>query len=446
MFVAAAAAFAWMLSAEFMAYPKRKTLLHWLGVTYVVLIFVPAKEARFFWPALIAMAPAVGIMTPKPARWWLAGLCLFVALGNQTGLLSAKSVTFAGHSITVLGSYSAGHEDDLRPVFSAAGKYVSESEPYTTGLALNPPPRYSNAFLTLQARNCGYPRLSFVDDSGLFYRYPDFVLDFSGYKPVASSGIFTSSGPAAANAWFNAMYENAGSFQVRNPQDGNMYAVSVYGRKKLAAPPLALAQNELGDLTMGGWRFIETSLSLGEWNAEKGCYSRALLFPKVLRVDGVDIFGAAFALDNFSFYLDGRELRVTGATAVKVARGMVFTKTLGEYIEQRFPQMKNFSLDADSDKLNIKFSYNGKAVVSSIAFEERVQPPGFVFSVRSLSLAWFGFPSALAQTQKYELDFRPSPERPFALSFAPVHFYGGSIKAGFPPPDQNSQEDMTNAK
>ncbi|MDD4005282.1 MAG: hypothetical protein PHW69_08800 [Elusimicrobiaceae bacterium] len=436
MFLIGVLLFVWMLTAEFMPFPRRRILFNWLAVTYCILVFVPVKEARLYWPALVALAPAVGIMTPRPARIAVAGICALLALLAQSGFVGLKRISLFGHPVTVLGSETVSRDDGLRNLFAAAIKYLPESAPLNTAVAVNSSQTMPDAWLGAQALACGFGKVVFVADTDSFLKYPAIVvwLKNTGAGAPAQSGgrtVFSTADPTIPQNWFNRHYESSGWYDVTDPVTRQTSPAVLFGLRKSSVAPFGQGVVVLGDVKLGSLELMEARLLPGVWDPAAGHYKTALLSASVARSGRIDFYGVTLELRNFHAALDNGVLRVFRLDKVNVKRGLLSSMSVASYIEERFSGGTEARAQITPAGIEASFDYHGYPVDFECGMEIKGDPPGPEFVVSKLSVRGVPFPAFMARTQKYALDMRPRPCRPFVLEFGPAQLAAGSVKIGY---------------
>lgn len=439
--------FIWMMTAEFMPFPGRRALFNWMLVTYIALIFIPVREPRLYWPALVALAPAAGIMMPKQGRWVLLGICAFVALSVQTGFVNAKKITLAGHPITVIGSESAALRDaGVAKMLDAGKQYLPQTAPLNTAVVVKPSANINAAWLSAQARSAGFGKLIFINDSDSVFKYPELVVWLAGVQTSSAAEkdetVFASANPADAQNWFSQLYAPAGRFAIKDPVNGTEAQAYLFGLKRSTAAPYTEGVVPLGDLKLGRAELTEVKFAPGEWDAEAGCYKTAHLGAGVLRDGTVDIYGPVVELKNFSFVADNGNLRITRLDAVLVKKAIVNATSLQDCLDSWFGGGgKESSVQIAPEGISAAFDYKGYPVSVLVGMAVPAEGAGPEFTVRRLTLRGISVPSFMASTQKFSPDLRPSPKLPFSVTLAPTFLYNGNIKTGFKPPQPDGGEE-----
>ncbi|MFH1620407.1 MAG: hypothetical protein ABIG11_10970, partial [bacterium] len=421
------ASFVWMASAVFMPYPGRRLLLAWMAVPYAVLLFIPWKSPEYFFPALTPLAVSFGIMSPPRARKGLAVFLGVLALAYQSGFVPTSGFRAGGRTIPFFGSSAPSvgqwwHSHILKSVKGGTDSGPSSVCVVSAGTDYS---GLSPESLNLSAKASGEGGVIFSKREEGNFDMCRFVLYRTGL-----SGTPASSKAVAAieerDGWFREFFEPAEFFELPDASRAVLYRA-----RRPAVPPFPDGTGKIAAFKAGCVNSEDAELYLGSWDADKGRYSKAVIYARLASVSGMDVysFRAEFSDALVVPSGAGRQTAVTmlDSASAKIINGDITEYSLEKLADGSFPGMSGFRFRIEK---NVSFSalYHGIELSGSMKVGRSGEPGKAAVKLLSVGANGFNLPSfVLAPFSREAVPFRFSGEGPAFLKFDSLRLKPGMI-------------------
>lgn len=408
LFLLGGAALAWMYFSVFMPYEKKDIVAAWFWVPYLLLAFlVRGSRPELLYPALIPLAIAVPVMTPhKARRYLLAGVLALGAL-NQSGLLRPVTVgglQIAGLPLPPSRDYRAAEISEL----------VATSMPSGGGLA---------AFYNGDA-NLSAATLRFAQPAASGIKFEDApacpscaavivhkTLRF-GQVAAKDEKAFSS---LRRETWFQAMFEKRGDLQLADTSRAEVY-VKVPGAMKF----LEEGDHAVTNLSFGGLKIPDGTLTLKGFDPATGRYASASLFAPAADFMGGDIYGLTLDIGGLSAAGPATDPFVPASvTSVKVRSARISAYALENYLSGRVPFLSDVKVSLDG-KLSVSAKARGRDVLADFALSVK---DGSVLEARptAFSVGPLNMPDYFLRLFTLRYDFSGNP---YGVSVSGVRISG----------------------
>lgn len=337
LFALGAVGLTWMYFSVFMPYEKKGVVAAWCWAPYLLLTWlVRGSHPELLYPALLPFAVALPVMTPHKLRRYLLIFVLALGAVNQCGFVRTVSLghyPVAGLPVPPSKEYRAAELLGLvRSNLPAAGGLVGI---YGADAAFN-----SGSLRFAVAKDAA--PVKFSDDPAcpacaflLVYKAPRF-----GEPPSPSTLAFLK---LKTEPWFPGLFEKKAELDFADSSRAEVYA-KLPGRIQF----LEEGSHRVRNLSFGGLKIDEGTLTLKDFDPATGVYGKAELFAPYAVVRGKDIYGLTADISGLSVASPGLDPFVpSGVTGIKVRSARISSYAVESYLAERFPVLSGIKVTLD---------------------------------------------------------------------------------------------------
>ncbi|MCG2725703.1 MAG: hypothetical protein L6420_05505 [Elusimicrobia bacterium] len=438
LFFLGALALLWMYYAVFMPYEGKAAVFMWFLIPYICFTFLFANDPANFYPALIAFAIAIGVMTPNKIRnYFFGGLALLFII-NQTNIISAKSISLFGKNIPIVGLpaplNSTAKMGDIIDFINERSRSISSVRRTAVGqVAL------AGKKTALQKAQAGrqvwekFPvKISVIDKNNSF-NIPSFSLyaekkgmknlKFSPYNSSLiglSDFIIVKSGSSLNSRfldinkkWFSKIFAEIKSYQLED-----MSTVIVYQKKNNKQKHFENKSYEVKKLKLAGFVFENIVLKLSDFDKSEGAYKKVLFFSPYASLGEIDIYGLNGIIEDFSF-IPLKEGDLSDIIPIRIGKLKILSAKISNYSIARYIESKNSYLRDVEVRLDKNFeimAFIGKTEIF-LEFLFKYSNGKFIFYLYDLVYSRISMPNFILKIFHFEYSLDTLP---FKMDFNKV--------------------------
>ena len=414
LFFAGAFALIWMYKAVFMPYEGKMAVFMWFLIPYIVFTFLFNNNSANMYPAFIPMAIAIGVMTPNKIRNYFIGALAFLFVMNQSGLISAKSVSLFGGNIPIIGlSAPLNSTSKVGDIIELINER-SQDKTLARVSVIGKDDSFNIPSFSLYTEKKEIKNLKFFPYDGSFIGLSDFIVIKSG----SSSDLNFLN---ANKKWFPRIFAEIKSYQFED-----MSTVRVYQKKYHNNKYFAEKRYKVKKLKLAGFVFENISLRLSGFDESKGVYKKVSFFSPYASLGELDIYGLSGTIKDFSF-IPLREGSLSDIMPFKIGKLTISSAKMSNYSISRYIESKNsFVRDVDV-KLDKNFEI--MAFIGSkkifVEFLFKYSNGEFVFDLYNLIFSGISMPNFILKIFHFEYSLSSLP---FKMDFNKVRIRGSMME------------------
>lgn len=423
-----------LMEAELAPYLRRRELYYWLVLSFFTVALLPLKSENYILPALVMLGPIAGIAMPERLRRPAVTILMLLALGNQAGCASPKTIKLAGKRITVFGG-----EQPRRKIFNAdalavsAAGVVTDKNSVTTMLLLPGDLSISAQELEVRVRAFNLPKVNILSDGEYFLLCPDVVILAQG-KVLDYHFLRALGSPSDPGSVFSLLYRPGGVADIGEGRKAFFYFKKIQPVPFYPGSEFRFDRLEFHDIIMENVR-----LNLGPYDAATGTYPRCAAVIGHMVWHTASFYGLKLNMTGFSFYVPDpvrrNRMLITDLSSLHVASGL----TTGDNVTTLMAVlMTGFSnVLADFTQEGIKVSARRFFIDWHLLYEPVLTENPVGWQLRPLSTSLYVFKIPRFMTMSTALNFQPAEGRmlPFTVTAGPVTFTGSEMLLGRPRAD-----------
>ena len=400
--------------------------------------FLFTNNPANFYPALLAFAVAIGVVTPNRIRNYLFGVLAFFLIINQLGVINTKSIPVFGGNIPIIGLSaplnSAAKVADIIELINESssdapgllnspvvygGHKIAGKKDFTRVSVIGENDIFNAPSFSLYAEKNGIKKLKFFSYNRSLMGLSDFIIikncSLAEWAERSKDSLGRSQGARFFDAnkkWFSRIFTEIKSYQLEDMSTVSVYRKKIHNRKYFDKK-----RYKVKKLEFAGFVFENIVLKFSDFDENKGTYKKVSFFAPYAKFSEIDIYGLSGIIEDFSFIPLKKDL--SSIMPFKIGRLRILSAkisnySIARYIENKSAYLRNVDVMLDKN-FEIMAFVGGKEIFVEFLF--KYADGEFVFDLYDLVYSRISMPNFILKIFhfKYSLD-----NLPFKMDFKKV--------------------------